>query len=870
MSERPAGNLLKCAALIAAAVLTLGSTTAAAFAQDDPATSSTPPAPAETSTPVPTSETPPPTAEPEVQRQNSVNGVLYADKNDNGQQDPGEAVSGGEVTVVGGPDSTEHKTTSGADGKFAFPDLAAGTYRAAYRLDGGWVVHHVKATGDLITVTDNATTEVTARAERPYSEQLRAIGVLGYAPYERDASATVALTLTNTTNRKISGIQARCDRKGSPRALGRGSGWNVLRGDGIALEAGQQRVLIIIEEIPQAARDEGVVTLDCDVAPNVEWNTDGPVVHDVAMVNAGTGGGYTMLLGEDRNADERIDAGEATGGVEVVLLSLNDGAQVAKGTSGVDGRIVFTGLNIGEYRAVPLGSWGFRVAGQEIVRITPQGGTEVKFLKSAPPADLRITAKFEKPHYGSHEMIRLDLTVTNVGGQTAERVTRSGTLSPLFVFGHQGGDLDQYRGARIPAGESRTFSWQGSIREIRKGKIAVSGSIERLGGRGTGFYAQTDVEQTFGDINGVVYIDRNHNEQQDPGEEAADTVVEANGGVPYGYLTTKTDANGRYSFKNIPSGDWWIGYTQGGGWIVHDAVPRRPVHVEPGKPAEVIARAERPYAEALSASTVFDKADYAIGEEVKITVTLRNKADYAIKGITAYCGDTYNNHLGSEPMVDSWGDLRPYSRGVTLNARETKTFVVNEKVPEGAKWSNKVVVSCTVGPGAGAHDDAVHTFDWASVAGGVGSLSCALAQDKNGNFEVDPGEGIPHTRVALMTDRENGALIAETVSNAEGYVHIAQVPPGAHWAVVDGPWKFAYEDGGLVEVYTNHTLRCFAFVVPGPYTAPEPDGGTPGDDVGGGTGGALAKTGASVLGLGALAVLLVGFGFGARAAGRRR
>ncbi|GGU22119.1 hypothetical protein GCM10010178_13040 [Lentzea flava] len=82
----------------------------------------------------------------------------------------------------------------------------------------------------------------------------------------------------------------------------------------------------------------------------------------------------------------------------------------------------------------------------------------------------------------------------------------------------------------------------------------VSGPVQRLGGRGAGFYAQAEIVQTYGDLNGVVYVDRNHNEQQDPGEEAADTVVEANGGVPYGYVKTTTDANGRFTFKNIPGG----------------------------------------------------------------------------------------------------------------------------------------------------------------------------------------------------------------------------------------------------------------------------------------------------------------------------
>lgn len=151
-------------------------------------------------------------------------------------------------------------------------------------------------------------------------------------------------------------------------------------------------------------------------------------------------------------------------------------------------------------------------------------------------------------------------------------------------------------------------------------------------------------------------------------------------------------------------------------------------------------------------------------------------------------------------------------------------------------------------------------YDWASVPGEAGS---PLAHDRNSNLQVDPGEGIPNTRVVLKTHRENGAMIAEMISDAEGFVHLDQIPPGDHWAFVEGPWKFPYEDGNYVDASAGRPARCFSFVVP--------ELSSPGGDVSsGGTRGALAKTGASVLGLAGLAVLLIAFDLGARAAGRNK
>ncbi|NKE58857.1 hypothetical protein FXN61_19410 [Lentzea sp. PSKA42] len=868
MSKRSVSAALRSGALTTVAVLAFSTTSAAAFAQDDP-TTTTPPAPTETSAP-PVSEPPP---APSPARQDSVTGVLYADKNRNVRQDAGEAISGGAVTVVG--NSSEFKTTSDADGKFAFRDLAPGTYRLSYVLADGWVVHHAKAEGDLITVVANQTAEVAARAERPYSEQLKATATLDHPKYHQPSTATIALSLTNTTDRPISGIQAACGRDGSAHALGRGEGWNVLKG--VKLEAGETRKFTIYEQIPLAAR--GSVKLDCDFAPNASWNTDGPSVHGEAAVS-GASNGYTMVLGQDRNADGHIDADEDIAVEGYSLLNPRTGEKIVRRNAnpGGDGKIELTDVPSGDYRIELLGPWTFRDFGQDLVRITEQGGFRYGFLKPTGPAKVTGTVKFEKPRYESHETVRLDLTITNVGGQVVEDVRLSSEPYALNIPAEQWGDFGpRGRGITLTAGESRTFSVSGTIRSFGNSLLGFWGGIDYRSSDGWhfgyhDFGGTVEVVLTTGDLTGVVYVDRNRDGRQDAGEAAANAVVEANGGAPYGYFKTTTDSDGRFSFKDIPTGGYWVSYTLPDGWIVHLEGELQQTRVEPGVATQVVARAERPYRERLKATVVLDKATYALGDEAQVTITLKNTDDRRISGIQVRCNPLgHGNHLGGSgyyPAPPSWGDLRPTSKGVTLDAGETKVFVVKEPVPIAARSSRKLIVTCDFAPNPDRNTDGAHAYDWASIKGGGLTLKGWIGQDRNGSNWFDEGEGIPNTRIVLLTDRENGFPVVEAVSDAKGNVRFDDVPPGDYWAWIDGPWKFEGERGHT-SVQDNNLHHPYFFSVVPDLSRTSGPGSTDGA-ANGGSSGALAKTGASVLGLGVLAVLLVAFGLGARVAGRRK
>ncbi len=372
---------------------------------------------------------------------------------------------------------------------------------------------------------------------------------------------------------------------------------------------------------------------------------------------------------------------------------------------------------------------------------------------------------------------------------------------------------------------------------------------------------------TTGDVTGFVYTDKNRNGQPDAGEAAEGVEVKVNGWALEKTLKASTDANGRFTLNDLPSGGYWVEYALNDGWMVHiegDEVPE--FRVRPGDPTQLTARADRPYRELLEAKVTLDKPVYVVGEDARITLELTNTSDRRIVGIQAGCnrvGDSH--HLGGYdgPMPEGWGDLRYGSPGVTLAAGETKTIVVTEKVPVGARSRQQVVVACDFEPVPGYNVDGPTVFASADVPGGFARLAGPLAHDRNGNHVVDPGEAIPDTRILLLLDRDGSLRVADTVSDARGDVHFDQLPPGEFWAQVDGPWKFEGDNPGRVDVRVDTVTNTQFFVVPA--LAPPGDG-----QPGGAIRGALAKTGASVLGLAALAVLLVAFGIGARVAGRRR
>ncbi|MGI5503644.1 hypothetical protein [Lentzea sp. CA-135723] len=798
-----------------------------------------------------------------------ISGVLYIDRNDNGTLDPGEIAKGAKVTVIDYWANAEFETTTDDQGTFAFADLPPSeTYEALYELPDGWVVHRGEREDYEFEVVAGQTTQLTARGERPYSEQLKVTTSADRDSYRSPATAKITVTLENVGTRRIEGIEGECRRLVSASTDCITAAWFGLGGTrGIALDPGRRITYVVEQPLPEDALPDGKLLIEVGFAPHVGSNTDGPKSRIEMKLTGGLD--HSMVLGEDRNADQRIDESELVSGARVVLVNPKDGTRITERTSGADGRIDFSGLSDGEYQALLVGSWDFTDDGQQRVVVPARSGG-VKFLKRAAPAALSATLKFDKPRYGSHETVRVDLTVTNTGGRTAELFKVIPDFQEIGVDPGTWQDL-MVVGTRIPAGESRTFSATGTIWSFTDNEVGASVWIKYFGLEEDWKVSaeKAEIVPTAGNVTGVVYVDRNVNGQQDPGEEAPDTVVEANGGAPYGYFKTTTDAQGRFTFRDMPSGQYVFGYTLADGWIVRWETENMLHGVGPEEQLQLVARAERPYSEKLGVQVVLDKSFYAVGQEARIAVTLTNKVGYPLKGIQAYCNPAGKpDEFGGRPMPDGWGDFR--DKGVDLAPNETRTFTIVEKVPEGARTLSRVTANCEFSSFVEWNEDGPTGYDWASISGETGNLRATLAHDVNGNAWLDPGEAIANARVLLMSEREFGGIVAEATSDASGTVLFEQVRPGTYWAKVDGPWKFT-GDLDQVWVAAGREETRSLWVVPGPPPAQPAQPDPPSADTpepGGSK--ALARTGASVLGLGVVALLLVAFGFGARVAARRR
>jgi hypothetical protein len=707
---------------------------------------------------------------------------------------------------------------------------------------------------------------------------LTASGSLDQETYSYPGKARISLTLKNTGSYRIDGIVAACGRSEDGN-LGDGPGWGDLRhdGPGITLAPGESRNFQIDEDIPESARARGEVLLHCVFAPNAGWNGDGPTVSDSATVTGGHGA-YKIRLAHDENSNGTVEPGEEVAGVTISLLDKYTGAVVAERTSGADGRLEFTGVPVGSYWARAAGSWMFQGAvGAVEVRVNEWGADTTFFvLPGVAAPQPRGTVRFDKSSYQLHETVHFWLTVTNIGGETAEGVKLDWPILSVDLPANVWGDFSPSgQGIRLAPGESRTFEGSGKIRDLRDGKLEVSGSINYVGRPNltdSSFSGVVDVVRTTGELSGVVYTDKNHNRQQDPGEGAAGAEVWANGGVPRVNIKVTTDAEGRFSFNDLSTGDYYIRYVLAGGWIVHAEGPDGTVRVEPGAPVRLVARGERPYTESLSASLSLDKNVYQAGEEARITIKITNSSDREISGIQAFCHreGRGSNHLGPQPGNPSpagWGDL--VGQGVTVGPGETRTFIATENVPQAALTYGRVVANCGFSPYAQWNLDTPMATDSARVVGGFGVLKGNLFYDRNGNWVLDEGEGIGNTRIVLR-DQELGIDVAETVSDDKGHVRFDRAPAGQYVAWVDGPWKF--EDvNGHVQIFADREQDHDFIVVPDPRPGTG-GGGTPPADGGSGSGfdEALARTGASVLGLGLVGALLVAFGFSARILGRRR
>jgi hypothetical protein len=495
----------------------------------------------------------------------------------------------------------------------------------------------------------------------------------------------------------------------------------------------------------------------------------------------------------------------------------------------------------------------------------------------ASKASLRTTLEFDKPNYLSYETMRIKFTITNVGEETARQVRLPWKLigNPIFDPTDYGLLDPGAAGLTIAPGETKTVVAVSPISDWRSEPYTLNLSyylnyVDRTDNKDDWFSGSTVITFVTGDVQGVLYGDANHNGVQDPGEALAGAEVRISRSLPRLAATATTDAGGRFRFEDAPAGRWYLSYTING-WTVPDDPSVNTVLVTP-EGNDLTVRAERAISAVLQPKMTFDKASYQPGESARITVALTNAGDRPITGVKAACISYDDSYLMEGP---EWGDLAPTAAGVTVSVGETRTFTVVEAVSQAAQQIGEVQGFCRFGP-TGTRDNP-EARAWASVPGAFGSVNVRLFHDKNNNVKVDDGEGVTNVKFVLRGWFSN-AVVAEAVPDENGAVKLPRVPAGPYKASIEGQWKYVYADQGNVKVVGDREMSRDILLVPDVTKDPWPP--TPAvPTVPAGPGGAagqpsaevvLARTGASVLGIGLVGSLLVAFGIGARIASRNR
>jgi hypothetical protein len=384
---------------------------------------------------------------------------------------------------------------------------------------------------------------------------------------------------------------------------------------------------------------------------------------------------------------------------------------------------------------------------------------------------LDVTATFDKAAYRTGELVNVELTIKNVGDKVIPDVIGfqnppgSTSLEPLEYDQWERAGLRGY-GASIEPGATYTAKLYGYPFSAEADTVLFEGDVSSISlGLSATFSISAPVTKVYGDAGGIVFADRNGNGQADAGEGLPDIPI------AFGYVsnveeqyTTKSGPGGVFAFSDIPAATYRTAFQGKAGWLLLAttvAVPEAGIQ-------DVRIRGVQPLQDVLTPEVKFTKDSYQPGDLAHVTVTLRNRGDIPLTGIVATCnGYEEPDSIYSGP---GWGDLAPQAKGVTVSAKQTRTFDVTATVPHVSRRTGVVVVSCHFAYiGYDNKLDLQSVKDTAVVPGGRGGILATVSNDPDGD-PVDPDlPPVPGVKVVLVDDRSCnlGSKITDAKGNAE-------------------------------------------------------------------------------------------------------
>jgi hypothetical protein len=387
--------------------------------------------------------------------------------------------------------------------------------------------------------------------------------------------------------------------------------------------------------------------------------------------------------------------------------------------------------------------------------------------------DLWVIVELDKVAYLPSEPVRMTVTVGNSGTAPATGVVVQSTGDLTF---EPWGDLvdpgitlepDGMRTVTVSATPDDTGA------DLTQEVTVSSAEPDQNPADNTGTVSAF-VTAKLADLTLRLHADADGDRVIDPGETMSGVRIALNGGPGVGEVTGRTDEQGVIQFPGIAGGRYWVTASLPAGWFLDLG---ETIDVRAGQ-NDVVVRAWRVEISKLQATVSLDRATYAVGDTVRVRVTLTNTDDVDMSGVVAQC---FRYTFEMTPQNDltsmSWGDLAPDGAGATIRAGETRTWEFPDVVTQKMWEYGFVVARCqfvvlpmTVGAYAETR---------AAVPGGSGTMG--------GYLEYDGG---PAGGVKLLL-LDNGTVVARTRTDATGHFQFPALPANEYELRATGPWRLS-------------------------------------------------------------------------------
>lgn len=320
---------------------------------------------------------------------------------------------------------------------------------------------------------------------------------------------------------------------------------------------------------------------------------------------------------------------------------------------------------------------------------------------SAEQPDVQVTVAYDKATYNSDDSMTVTLTITNNSDEELENVqvfNRDPCLANVFGWPELGFVVT------VPAHGtvSDTETGANPIRGGLGGTATCAGTVIGSGLDDIPFSTTATVNQVYGDFNGVLFHDVNHDGRFESGEGVDGISVQYSLSDVFDSTpqTIVSGPHGRFALSHVPVGSYFLNFSSTRNWAVDD-----PTFATGNGASVTVTEAAQPTAfvpvipplsERLKVRFGFDQATYHPGDTTHLTATLINTSGKPITGVVADC-----NRVGDEFALSSfegWGLLSGNGPGATIPAHSTVTFHVDQPLPDPALRTGYVAAPCVFGP----------------------------------------------------------------------------------------------------------------------------------------------------------------------------